>query len=244
MNEKRLTIHSKVLSRDLDYCVFGTGGKVCFVFPEQNGRYFDFKNFGLFDAVSKWTENGQVQLICVDSIDKDSWSDEKGNPRKRIELQEKWYHHIVDEMFPLYVKNVEKAMVTGCSMGGYHSAIFFFRRPDLFDTMLSLSGLYSPKLFFGDYIDDLVYDNSPYHFLSNMPSNHEYIELYNKSTIIACAGQHDSEKFLFGETKELDNILTQKNIKHWFDYWGYDVSHDWYWWGKQLFYFFGHIFEN
>lgn len=243
MEEKRLKIHSKILSRDLEYCVFGSGGKNCFVFPEQNGRFFDFKNFGLLDNVADWVNNNQVKLICVDSIDKESWSDEKGNPRERIELQEGWYHHIVDELYPLYVKDNKKAMVCGCSMGGFHSAIFFFRRPDLFDTMLSLSGLYSPKLFFGNYIDDLVYDNSPSYFLQNMPHNHPWMKLYSESKIIACAGQHVSESFLLNETKELDRVLCSKNIPHWFDYWGYDVSHDWSWWGKQLNYFFQNIFD-
>lgn len=242
MKEKCLKIHSKVLSRDTEYCVFGTGGKICFVFPEQNGRFFDFKNFGLLNAVSSWVENEQVKLICVDSIDKETWSDETGNPRKRIELQECWYHHIVDELYPIYVKDNKKAMVCGCSMGGLHSSIFFFRRPDLFDTMLSLSGLYSSKMFFYEYIDDLVYDNSPSLFLQNMPLNHPWIKLYSEGKIIACAGQHESEKDLLAETKELDKVLSSKNIPHWCDYWGFDVSHDWIWWKKQFEYFFGYIF--
>ncbi|MBD5459390.1 MAG: esterase, partial [Lachnospiraceae bacterium] len=51
----------------------------------------------------------------------------------------------------------EKGMVVGCSMGGFHSGNFFFRRPDLFDTVLSLSGLFQAGYFFHDYMDDLVY---------------------------------------------------------------------------------------
>ena len=37
----------------------------------------------------------------------------------------------------------------------------FFRRPDLFDANLSLSGLYSSRDSFGDYMEPLIYDNSP-----------------------------------------------------------------------------------
>ena len=38
-------------------------------------------------------------------------------------------------------------MCTGCSMGAFHAANFFFRRPDLFDTVVALSGVYGTEEF-------------------------------------------------------------------------------------------------
>lgn len=242
MQEEIKNIHSNILERDLEYAVYGTNGKVCFVFPEQDGRYFDFKNFGLLKQITPWIEKEKVQLVCLDSIDKETWSDEKSNPRQRIELQEKWFNHFIEEIVPIYLKNGEQGMVTGCSMGGLHSGNAFFRRPDLFDTFLALSGIYNASYFIGNYYDELVEKNSPVDYLVNMPNNHQFIDLYKQKKIIACIGQEKSEEDLLKSTRELDTALAEKGIPHWFDYWGFDVSHDWYWWRKQIPYFFSHIF--
>ncbi len=133
-------------------------------------------------------------------------------------------------------------MVTGCSMGGFHAGNFFFRRPDLFDIFLSISGFFNASFFFKDYFDPLVYDNSPVHFLRNMPDDHPWMELYKQSKIITCVGQGYFEEELLKGTRLLDEVLTEKNIPHWSDYWGFDVTHDWKWWHKEINYFFTNLF--
>ncbi len=233
--------YSPVLNRDMEYLVYGEEGKVCIAFPPQNGRFYDFKDFGMIEAVKPWINAGKIRVICPDSIDKETWSDENGDPKYRINLHEKWFHYIIDELLKEYLKENEKGIVTGCSMGGVHAGNFFFRRPDLFDTMISLSGLFNAQYFFRDYTDELVYNNSPVHFLLNMPHYHPWMNLYKQSRIIACVGQGAWEEDLLYGTRELDTILAKKGIPHKFDYWGYDVSHDWYWWKKQITYFLGHI---
>ncbi len=238
---------SDQLGRDMEYLVFCTDdpddrthGKVCLAFPSQNGQYYDFRNFGLVESARHWIDSGQLYMICPSVIDAETWS-ASGDPRARIELQELWYHYIVDELLPDYTENTGRAMTIGVSMGGSHAANFFFRRPDLFDSMISLSGIYNAQYFFGDYCDDLVYGNSPVHFLPNMPQDHPWIELYRKSHIIFCCGQSADERDMVSNTRDLDLILSKKNIDHWADYWGYDVNHDWVWWRRQLPYFLDHL---
>ena len=243
MTERWEKSYTQSLGRELEYAVFGddTAEKLCLAFPPQNGRFYDFHNFGMVETARLWIEAGKMQIVCPDGIDGETWSDESGDPRRRIELQERWYHYIVDELLPRFARPGQKAMVCGCSMGGVHAGNFFFRRPDLFDTLLSMSGLFNGQYFFHDYMDDLVYANSPVHFLPNMPENHPWMTLYRQSTIILCVGQGAWEDDLLYGTRELDAILTAKNIPHWADYWGYDVTHDWCWWQKQFPYFLGHI---
>lgn len=241
MREEYQKRYSNILGREMEYSVFGDTGKICFAFPPQNGRFYDFKNFGMINSMQSFIEQGKIRVVCPDGIDKETWSNENGDPKYRIELQEKWFHYVVDELLPLYLKNGEKAIATGCSMGGVHAGIFFFRRPDLFDTMISLSGLFNAQYFFHDYMDNLVYDNSPVHFLSNMPLDHPWMNLYKNNRIIACVGQGAWEDDLLHGTRELDEVLTRKGIPHQFDYWGYDVTHDWCWWQKQMPYFLGQI---
>ena len=126
-------------------------------------------------------------------------------------------------------------------MGAFHAANFFFRRPDVFDTVIALSGLYSSSYGFPDYSDDLTYSNSPLDFLRQMPKDHPWIDLYNKCNIFICVGQGRWEDELLDSTRQLDAILREKGIQAMVDYWGYDVDHDWPWWRKQLPYFLGKV---
>lgn len=126
-------------------------------------------------------------------------------------------------------------------MGGFHAGNFFFRRPDLFDTLLALSGLYHADYFFGGYMDDLVYNNSPLHYLAGMPDDHFYWDTYRNRRIICCVGQGKWEDDLLASTRRLDTLLAEKNVPRWFDYWGFDVDHDWPWWRNQIWYFMSKI---
>ena len=68
-----------------------------------------------------------------------------------------------------------------------------------------------------------------------MPYDHPYIHLYNLKKSVICVGKGAWE--FPSSTGQLDDILREKNINTWVDYWGYDCSHDWYWWHKQVAYF-------
>ncbi|MCI2173046.1 MAG: alpha/beta hydrolase-fold protein [Atopobiaceae bacterium] len=235
--------HSDSLDRDMEYKVFGEHGRICLAFPPQNGRFWDFEDFGMVDTVMPWIEAGLLQVVCVDSIDTESWSG-TGDEHDRIFQHERWFKYVCEELLPkLHERNgdVELAMTCGCSMGAMHAANFLFRRPDLFDATIALSGVYNADYFFPDYSDTLVYFNSPIDYLSGMPEGHEYMDMYRQSDIICCVGQGDWEEDLLASTRRLDAILQDKGIPAWVDYWGADVSHDWPWWRKQLPYFMGHL---
>lgn len=229
--------YSTALDRDMEYKTYGDKGRGVLVFPSQDGRFYDYQDFDMVAVLSQHIDAGRIHLICVDSIDRETWSFSAGDEHQRISLHEKWYHYIIDELVPQVSKPGETLIATGCSMGGLHAANFFFRRPDIFDTLLSLSGLYHAGFFFPNYHDPLVYDNSPLDFLSNMPADHPYMELYRKRDIILCVGQGAWEDDLLDSTRRMDAVLQQKKIPAWVDYWGGDVSHDWQWWRKQVAYF-------
>ena len=224
--------------RDMAYKVYGESGRPLLAFPSQDGRFYDYENFGMVDVLSPWIESGKIRLICCDSIDTETWSNHYGNPRQRIELHERWYHYIMDELLPrLRHFDNETFMVTGCSMGAFHAGNFFFRRPDIFDSLIALSGLYHSAYGFGSYHDDLTYANSPQDFIPNIPEDHPWLSLYRQRNIILCVGQGRWEEELLESTRCMDEILNNKGIPAWVDYWGYDVDHDWPWWRKQLAYF-------
>ena len=129
-------------------------------------------------------------------------------------------------------------MPFGCSMGAMHAANLFFRRPDLFDSVLALSGVYDSFDSFGDYMDDLVYRNSPYHYLSPACRRITRISACTTSgKIILCVGQGAWEDVLKESTPRSKGVLDAKGFTHGWDFWGYDVDPDWGWWYKQVEYY-------
>ena len=233
--------YSSFLNREMEFKIYGHAGKPVLFIPCQGGRFFDFENFGMVNAWSKWIEEGRCTVYSCDCIDNEAWAATGIDNRRRIQNHENWYHYIVDELVPTIrhlsgLRNGydEKILTFGCSMGAMHAANLFFRRPDLFDGVFAISGLYDSNMFFGDYMDELVYNNSPVHYLANMPANHPYIKMYNLSRILIVVGQGDWEEPLLGSTRWLDTVMAQKGIRSRFEYWGYDVSHDWPWWFKMV----------
>lgn len=233
--------YSSHLGREMEFKIYGHAGKPVLFIPCQSGRFFDFENFKMVDAWAKWIEEGRCTVYSADCIDDEAWAAQGADNRWRIENHERWYNYIVEELVPTIrhlsgLRNGydQRIMTFGCSMGAMHAANLFFRRPDLFDRVFAISGLYDSNMFFGDYMDELVYQNSPVHYLANMPADHPYINMYNLSRILIVVGQGKWEDQLLGSTRWLDTVMCQKGIKARFEYWGYDVDHDWPWWFKMV----------
>ena len=233
--------YSGHLGRDMEFKVYGHGGKPVLFIPCQSGRFFDFENFKMVDYWAKWIEEGRCTVYSADCIDDEAWAAQGADNRWRIENHERWYSYITEELVP-YIKHLsgerngfDQGILTfGCSMGAMHAANLFFRRPDLFDGVFAISGLYDSKMFFGDYMDELVYRNSPVNYLGDMPGDHYYIDMYNHRKMLIVCGQGDWEGPLLDSTRWLDTVCAQKGIHARFEYWGYDVAHDWPWWFKMV----------
>jgi len=121
-------------------------------------------------------------------------------------------------------------------MGGYHAANFLFRFPHAFGGCIALSAVYALSEFINDYMDDLVYYNSPLLFLPNLEDPY-YLDELKRKVIVLAVGQGAWEEPMLTQTRQMAEILRQKNIPAWIDIWGPDVHHDWPWWHKQLPYF-------
>lgn len=152
---------------------------------------------------------------------------------------------IVEELVPLIYDKTNwsgSLITTGCSMGAYHAMNFGLKFPEIFDTVISLSGLYDLRFVVGDYgADELVYYNSPTDYLWNLADSW-FFEKYRQNTYIICTGLGPWEEI--DETRKLEAVFYAKQIPGWFDYWGEDVSHDWVWWKKQMPYYLSKLSET
>jgi esterase/lipase superfamily enzyme len=233
------------LYQEMELKVYGQGGKPALVFPAQGGRFFEFEDFGMAAAAEGLIDQGAYTFYTVDSVDNQSWANSGVHPAERARRHEDYDHYIQMEVVPfIHDRHPEvKILTTGCSMGGYHSANFFFRHPDTYDAVISLSGLFTLRLFVGDYMDDNVYFNSPLHYLANM-QDPWYLDQYRQSKIAICVGQGAWEEEMQSEARQLKEILDSKGVPNWVDFWGQDVNHDWPWWRKQLPYFLGKLMQE
>ena len=231
---------SPSLGQEMELKVYGYYGKPMLVFPAQDGRFFEFEGMGMLNACAQHVETGQIKVFTVDSIDGQSWSNQAVHPADRARRHQDYDRYITAEVAPFIGRHCgnadQKIITTGVSMGGYHAGNFFFRHPDLFDTLIAISGLFRLNHFIGDYMDDNVYFNSPLSYLENL-SDPAIIGLYRQSHIMVCAGQGAWEEEMLADALALKSILEKKGIPNWIDVWGGDVSHDWPWWRKMLPYF-------
>jgi esterase/lipase superfamily enzyme len=95
-----------------------------------------------------------------------------------------------------------------------------------------MAGIYNSKMFFGDYCDERLYNNSPEMYLSNMHPDHPYVAQYNANRGVICGGQGAWEEP--GTAMHLKNQFERLGANVWVDLWGYDVNHDWPWWYKMV----------
>ena len=242
---------SPALNRDMECKIYGHAGRPVLFIPCQDGRFFDFENFNMTDVWSPWIESGQVMVCAIDTIDLETWSNTYGDGRWKAERHEAWIRYITDEVVPFFRNYANEKngwegqtgiLTFGCSLGATHAANLYLRRPDLFNGTMALSGIYTAEYGFGSYMDDIVYMNSPVHYMRNLPKDHHYIDTFNQQKAVICVGQGAWE--LPDTTKELKAIFEEKGINIWVDLWGYDVAHDWDWWYKQVVYFLPYLLEK
>ena len=127
-------------------------------------------------------------------------------------------------------------------MGAFHAANLFFRRPDLLNGVIAISGVYPPRMFVGDGAAGDVYFHDPLDYLPGL-ADEWHLERYRRSQIVFVTGQGAYEDDAIADTRALQELLHRKGVYATFDYWGHDVDHHWYWWGQMLRHHLGRMLE-
>ena len=239
------------LNRNMPIKVYGQKGKPILFIPCQDGHFYDFENFKMLDTFSSFIDSDECMVFAIDTIDIETWSAKDNDPYYRIRHHEEWINYITRELVPFIREYTNKKnnwdgypgiMTFGMSMGATHALNLYLRFPDLFDRCLALSGVYNASFFLGDYMDEIVYQNSATDYMSHMENGHPFIEKYNEHKAVVCVGKGAWEEPW--STYFLDEQFHRLGINIWVDYWGEDVNHDWPWWHKQVPYFLPYLLEE
>lgn len=216
----------------MELLVFGHAGLPVVVFPTSGGRFYDFEDRGMIDAVAGKIEAGQVQFYCVDSVDGESWYNRKAHPRQRIARHMQYESYLVSEVVPfLRAKNRDPRLAAlGCSLGGYHAANIAFRHPGVFTGMLSISGVFDMTVFLDGYYDEDCYYNLPTHYLPRL-SDPSILARYAQNSYVLATGWDDH---CLAQNQNLDRILSEKGIEHRLHIWDEKNAHDWPTWQRMV----------
>jgi esterase/lipase superfamily enzyme len=171
MKRKYHKWHSPALQRDMELLVFGETGQRLLVFPTRKQRFFEYEDHGMIHSLRHRIEAGEIQVICVDSIDAESLYCFEISPEERLKRHLQYERYIVEEVVPFTEdRDHWTALIAhGCSFGAFHAASMVMRHPHLFHGALAFSGRYDLTLQAGDY-HSLFHGFSSDELKSIMPS--------------------------------------------------------------------------
>lgn len=230
MNREYHRWNSPSLGRDMELLIFGHAGARLLVFPTSRGRFFEWEDRGMLDAMAWQIDNGWLQVYCVDSVDGESWYNWGAHPGYRAWRQTQYDNYLYHEVMPLMaVKNNNPfTITTGASFGAYHAMNFGLRHPDVVNRILGMSGIYDIRGWTDGWSGEHVYYNNPVEFIPGERDPHRLSQLYRMDIIIV-GGKDDR---LIHSSREMSGALWNKGIGNALREWD-GWAHDWPYW-KQM----------
>jgi esterase/lipase superfamily enzyme len=218
----------------MEILVFGHADAKVLVFPTREGRFYDYENWGLVNALGPSIEAGNLRLFCVDGVDSESLYSRSASPPERAHRHRAYENYILEEVIPLmWSENGSPALIAhGCSVGAYHAMNLTLRHPSLFCKVVALSGRYdltravgSFEDLFSGYYDEDIYFLTPTHFLPNL-SDPQLLDAMRRVDIVMAVGEHDP----FHESNRLlSDALASKGIGHRLAIWPGEAHRARYW---------------
>jgi esterase/lipase superfamily enzyme len=235
--------YSPCLEKDMPVAIYGHYGFALLLVPTAAADFLEYERFGLIDTIKPFIDQGKLKVFSVDSINRESWMDYGADPRHKTYRHKQWNHYVYDELIPFIRSQTSEStpvIVAGASFGALHSANLFFKRPDLLDGCICMSGVYELTEYTRGYFDDDVYFNSPMHYVPNL-TDHETLEKIRRSRHIHLfSGSGDYEEP--DSARRFAHILYNKGINYELDIWGSEWRHDWNTWRVMLPHYIGSRF--
>jgi esterase/lipase superfamily enzyme len=221
---------SRHLGREMELLTFGHAGLPVVVFPTSMGAFFDYEDRGMVAAVADKIDAGMLRLICVATLDSETFYARQAPPRARIDRYLSYERYLVEELVP-WLQRVTRwtAMgVTGCSFGGYHALTMALRHPDVFTECITMGAAFDITRFFEGYYDEDVYLLCPPHFLPGLDNNW-FLDRMRRNKWVLVTGDADICR---AETEQAAGLLGFRDVPHSLHVWGNGSAHDWPEWIK------------
>jgi esterase/lipase superfamily enzyme len=232
--------HSPRLGLDLPIVEYGTQGHPLLLYPTAQADFLENERFFLIKAIEPHIFAGRVRVFSIESINRHAWMNDSLHPLESARRQALYSEYVEEEVVP-HIRRMcghdARIAVSGASFGAFHAANQFFRRPDLFDTLIAMSGFYDLEPGYTEgHMNDDIYFNNPVSYLANMNGRDVDILRHDcQIHIVTGRGAYEAPH----RSEQLSGVLAKKDIPHGLDMWGFDVNHDWPWWRKMLDHYVG-----
>ena len=218
---------SHALGRDMELLRFGSGGRPLLVFPTSQGRFFQWEDFGLVGALAPWIESGALQLVCVDSVDGESWYANDRPPAARVMRHVQYERYLLDEVLP---RLPEAPVACGASFGALHAVLIAARHPSRIGGFIALSGAYDTSRWLDGYHDESTYFVNLLEFLPGLGDEAYLGPLRAMRPKVIATGADDSN---VSESVRVAELLREKRVDVWLDIWS-GWAHDWPYWSDMM----------
>lgn len=215
----------------MELLIFGHAGARVLVFPTSKGKFYEWEDRQMMEALRPQLENGWLQLYCVDSVDAESWYAWHKHPGDRAWRHELYERYLLNEVLPLSTyKNWNPFLITmGASFGAYHAVNFALRHPELVNRTIGMSGLYDIGMWTDGYFNDTIYFHNPVMYVPNETDPWRIAALKQQDIILA-TGRDDPFR---GNNEFLSGALWGKGIGNALRLWD-GWAHDWPWWQQMM----------
>jgi esterase/lipase superfamily enzyme len=218
---------SPALGREMEMLLFGTAGLPLLVFPTSMGRFYQWEDFGMVEALSDKIEAGWIQLWCVDSVDEESWYAGGRPPRQRVQRHLQYERYVADEVIP---RMPARPVGVGTSFGALHAVLLALRRPTYVDGFIGLSGTYDTARWLDGHHDEDTYYTNPLAFLPGLQDERYLTPLRNMEKRVIATGQQDPN---VADSIRLGELIRSKGVGLQLDVWP-GWAHDWPYWKEMM----------
>lgn len=235
MRREITTWWSPNLGKNMEIVAYGQFGPALLMFPSAAADYLEYERFHLIESIAPFIAANKCKVYSINSINSESWLNDKMHPRDKVIRHQQYNNYVIDEVVPFIFRDCDGAVpitTSGVSLGALHAANSFFRRPDVFEGTIAMSGIYDLKAYSKGYYDEDCYFNSPVDYLPNLSDSYWLNLLRSKHNVQFLTGSGPYEDPNASLT--IGRILGMKHIPHKVEVWGTEWQHDWPTWRKML----------
>src|SRR3954471_19292005 len=165
--------HSPILGQHMPIVSYGHWGHPLLLFPTAAADFLENERFHLVGAAQEALDAGRVRIFSINSINNQAWMDRGLPVPEQARRQSLYARYVEEEAVPFFRPAGHtadlRAAPSEASFGAFHAANTLFRRPDLFDATIAMSGFYDlePDYLRG-YSDERCYFNNPMWYLRGL----------------------------------------------------------------------------
>lgn len=213
------------MGKEMEMLIFGKKGTPVVIFPSEEGRFFEWEDAGIMEALREQAEEGYNQFFCVDSVNEESFLNKSVDPYVRISRQKQYEDYIMDEVLPQIKERNSNGYIvfTGANLGAYQALLLALKHPGKVHKVISISGTFDIKPHLDGFYDDNVYYNNPVDFIPNL-NDLKVLKKISEIDIRLLSYKNDP---LQEATRRMSDTLWIKNLEHEFYIWDEEVSEPW-----------------